>query len=163
MQNLSMSQPILGHQNNLRAYSEVFCALRWPRVLCAWSITILGRLHFSFNRDRGTHKHLCPARLLVYNSPFSNVKLGKWAGFKVIFEKKVSLSYPAATATMNFLSLYTTLRRDGPVWSASASSISVPSVSWSAASGSDPAAALASSSASVRHCLSRSQIHLANT
>src|SRR6266852_5966184 len=163
MQNLSMSRPILGHQNHLQAYSEVFCALRWPRVLCAWLITISGRLRFSFNHDRGTHKHLCPVQLLVYNSPFSNMKLGKWAGFEVIFKKKVSLSYPAATVTMNFLSLYTTLRRDGPVWSASPSSISVPSVSWSAASGSDPAAALASSSASARRCSLWSRIRLANT
>src|SRR6266852_4725562 len=150
MQNLSMSQPILGHQNHLQAYSEVFCALRWPRVLCVWSMMISGRLRFSFNHDWGTHKHLCPVWLLVYNSPFSNVKLGKWAGFEVIFKKNVSFSYPAATATMNFLSLYMTLHRDGPDWSASASSISVPSVSWSAASGSDPAAALASSSTSAR-------------
>src|SRR6266849_3639128 len=119
MQNLSMSRPILGHQNHLRVYSEVFCALRWPRVLCAWSITISGRLRFSFNHDRGTHKHLCSVRLLVYNSPFSNVKLGKWAGFEVIFEQNVSFSYPAATATMNVLLLYMTLCRDGPVWSTS--------------------------------------------
>ena len=64
------------HQNHRHVYSDVFWAPRWPRVSCAWSITISGRLCFPFSNDRGIHTQSSPRRFFVWMSPLITLNMG---------------------------------------------------------------------------------------